>query len=198
MNVVDRAKNILLKPAREWEVIKNEPLTTGVMYNQYVMIMALIPAAAGFIGRSIIGYPSMGVVFKVPFFRGLAHASVYYLLTLVGVYLLARIIDALAPSFGARKDLNGSLKVAVFSMTASCVASIFMIIPALSMLSILGLYSLYLLYGGIKTIKEPPADKLTGYYVITLLITIGMYFIIGVITSVMTLGGGGTGVMRGW
>ncbi|SYZ72405.1 conserved membrane hypothetical protein [Candidatus Zixiibacteriota bacterium] len=197
MNLVERAKNILFTPAKEWEVIKTEPLTTGQMYSQYVMILALIPAIAGFIGQSIVGMSLLGESFRVPLFRGLAHAVVYYIFTLIGVYLLAFIIDALAPSFGAKKDMNGSLKVAVFSMTAAWVASIFNIIPILSILSLLGLYSLYLLYGGMKVVKEPPPEKLAGYYVVTLIVTIIVYVIIGVFAALLTLGSYGHG-MRGW
>jgi hypothetical protein len=199
MNVVERAKNILLTPSKEWEVIKAEPLTTGAMYSQYVVIMALIPAIATFIGQSIFGVSILGEEFRVPIGRGLAHAIVYYIFTLLGVYLLGFIIDALAPTFGAKKDMNGSLKVAVFSMTAVWVFSIFNIFPVLTILSILGLYSLYLLYGGMKTVKEPPADKLVAYYVVTLLATIVVYVIIGIFAAMITLGGySGARFMRGY
>jgi len=196
MNVVERAKNILLAPAKEWEVIKNETISTGDMYSQYVVILALIPAVAGFIGMSLVGVSFFGAGIRVPILSGLSHAIVYYILTLVGVYLLAFVIDALAPSFGAQKDMNASLKVSVFSMTASWVASIFTIIPAMSLLSIVGLYSLYLLYLGMKTIKEPPADKLVPYYVVTLLVTIVVYVVVGVVASAITLQGHGEFITR--
>jgi hypothetical protein len=167
------------------------------MYTGYVMILALIPAVAGFIGQSIVGVSMFGGGgFRVPVFSGLAHAVVYYVLTLVGVYLLALIIDALAPSFGARKDFNGSLKVSVFSMTASWIAAVFTIIPAMTLLSIVGLYSLYLLYVGMKAIKEPPADKLIGYYVVTLVVSIAVYIVVGAVASMAALGGYSAGMMR--
>ncbi len=196
MNIVERAKNILMTPAQEWEVIKNEVLSTGDMYSQYVVILALIPAVARFIGQSLVGVSFFGGGMRVPIFSGLAHAVVYYLLTLVGVYVLAFVIDTLAPSFGAQKNMNASLKVSVFSMTASWLASVFAIIPMLSVLSLVGLYSLYLLYVGMKTIKEPPADKLVAYYVVTLVVTIVVYVVVGAIASAATLGGYGEFVTR--
>ena len=55
MNLVDRAKNILITPKTEWEVIKNEQTTTSDLFTKYVLILALIPVIATFIGQSLIG-----------------------------------------------------------------------------------------------------------------------------------------------
>ena len=56
MNLVDRVKNILLQPSQEWAVIETETTDTKTLYTSYAMILAAIPAVAGFIGGSIIGY----------------------------------------------------------------------------------------------------------------------------------------------
>ena len=47
------------------------------------------------------------------------------MLALVGVYVIALIIDALAPSFGGTKDSLKAFKVAAYSATAAWVAGIF-------------------------------------------------------------------------
>lgn len=190
MDLVNRAKQILFSPATEWDVIRQESLSTADMFGKYVVYLAAIPAIAGFFGRSLIGYSLMGMgVYRTPFFRGLVYGLLSYLLTLAGVYLLAYIIDALAPSFGSQKDMNGSLKVAVFSSTATWVAGVFQIIPALSILSILGLYSFYLLFTGIRAVKQPPADKLIGYFVVTVVVALVIYVLIGIIVGTIALGG---------
>jgi len=190
MNLVERAKNILLAPAKEWEVIKKEQLSTADMFLKYAVILAAIPAIAGFIGQSLIGRSVWGVHFNVPIGNGLFWAILMYVLGLAGLYLLAFVIDVLAPSFGAKKDMNASLKVAIFSYTAAWIAGIFNLIPALSVLAILGsLYSLFLLYLGLKIVKEPPADKLIGYFVVALIVMVVVYFVIGLIVSSIALGG---------
>lgn len=51
MNIVERAKNILISPKTEWEVIKNEQSTVADLFTKYALILALIPAVAGFIGN---------------------------------------------------------------------------------------------------------------------------------------------------
>ncbi len=190
MNLVERAKKILLSPKSEWVVIKSEPATIKELFTQYAMILALIPAIAAFIGYTMIGVSVMGVSFKYPLMNGLLQAVLSYVLGLAGLYIVGFVIDGLAPSFGAAKDLVASMKVAVYSYTAAWVGGILMIIPTLSILSMLfGIYSLYLMYIGLKTVKEPPAEKVTGYFVVSLLVMIVIYFVVGALVAAIAMGG---------
>jgi hypothetical protein len=172
MNLVDRAKKILLQPKQEWPVIDAEPMHVQDIYTQYVMILAAIPALAGFIGMSLIGYGMLGVSYRVPIGMGLAHMIVSYLLSLGMVYLLALLVDAMAPSFGGTKDFIRALKVVAFSCTAAWLAGIFAILPALSILGLLGLYSFYLLYTGLGPLMKVPEDKVIPYIVVIVIAAI--------------------------
>ena len=191
MNLFDRAKNILITPKTEWEVIKNEQTYVSDLFTKYVLILALIPAVAGFIGQSLVGI-SLGPFgsYKMPVERGLLYLILYYAMTVGAVYLLAFIVDALAPSFGSQKDMIASLKVVVFSYTAAWVAGIFQIFPLLGFLGVIGgLYGLYLLYLGLKIVKETPQDKLVGYFIVIIIVTIVVYFVIGMIVTAIAFGG---------
>jgi hypothetical protein len=44
MNLIERAKAILLKPKETWPVIDAEPATVGSIYKDWLIIMAAIPA----------------------------------------------------------------------------------------------------------------------------------------------------------
>ncbi|HQJ47380.1 MAG TPA: Yip1 family protein, partial [Ignavibacteriaceae bacterium] len=175
-------------PKTEWEVIKNEQTTTADLFTKYAMILALIPVVATFIGQSLIGI-SLGPFgsYKVPVTSGLVYAVVYYILSLAGVYVIAFIIDALAPSFGSTKNMDASLKVSVYSYTAVWIAGIFGIIPILGILGILGLYSLYLMYLGLKIVKDTPQDKLIGYLIVVIIVAIIVYFVIGLVVAAIAL-----------
>jgi len=191
MNLFERAKNILITPKTEWEVIKNEQTYVSDLFTKYVLILALIPAVAGFIGQSLVGI-SLGPFgsYKMPVERGLLYLILYYAMTVGAVYLLAFIVDALAPSFGSQKDMLASLKVVVFSYTAAWVAGIFQIFPLLGFLGVIGgLYGLYLLYLGLKIVKETPQDKLVGYFIVIIIVTIVVYFVIGMIVTAIAFGG---------
>ena len=186
MNLVDRAKKILLTPKSEWGVIKTETQTVASLYTQYVMILAAIPAVASFIGFSVVGYSGFGggISYKIPMGAGLANMILGYVMTLGGVYVMALVIDALAPTFAGEKNFIQSLKVAAFFPTASWVMGIFSILPTLAILGILGgLYSLYLLYTGLGPLKNVPEEKSIGYTVVVVIVAIVLMVVISTVAA---------------
>jgi hypothetical protein len=186
VNLVERVKNILLQPKKEWTVIDAEPATTASLYSGYVIPLAAIPAIAGFIGTSILGFGVLGATVRVPIARGLTGAVFQYVAALVGVYVLALIIDALAPNFGGTKSQTQALKLAVYSSTASWIAGIFMLLPGLRALSFLGLYSLVLLYLGLPVLMKSPEDRSMGYILVVIVSAIVIYAVIGAVGSRLT------------
>jgi len=186
MNLVQRAKNILLTPKTEWPVIAAEPQTVQTLYTQYAMILAAIPAVAGFIGMSLIGVSNFAFSYRVPIGSGLAQMVLGYVLGLGAVYVLALIIDALAPQFGGTKDFISALKVSVFASTASWVAGIFMIIPMLGILAVLGsLYGLYLLYTGLSPLMKSPPDRSVPYTVVIIIAAIVLFVVVAALSAIV-------------
>ncbi len=183
MSLVDRVKGILLAPRKEWTAIDAEPATTASIFSSYVVPLAAIPAIAGFIGLSLVGGSVMGVSFRVPIATGITGAVVRYVLSLVAVYVLALIIDALAPTFGGTRSSTQALKVAAYSSTAGWVAGIFMLVPALGVLGLLGLYSLYLLYLGLPVLMKSPQEKSAGYTVVVVVCAIVLFVVVGAIAN---------------
>jgi hypothetical protein len=189
MALVDRVKNILLTPRTEWEVIDAEPTTVADLYKGYVIPLAAIGPIAQAIGSSVFGYtvPFIGS-YRTPVGSAIIGAVVSYVLTLVGVYVLALIIDALAPSFNGTRNQIQALKVAAYSYTASWVAGIFALIPGLRFLMILGVYGLYLLYLGLPVLMKSPKDKALGYTVVVILAAIVLFMVIGMVAGMFVAG----------
>lgn len=184
MNLVDRVKNLLLSPAKEWEVIKGETWTTAELFTKYAIILAAIPAVAGFLGYTFFGLSYGFGTFKLGIGTSLTWAILTYIFSLVGVFVLGFIIDALAPSFGSTKDMVASLKVAVFSSTAGWVAGILNIFPAIGILVVIAsIYGLVLLYMGLERVKSVPKEKMVGYFVVVLIAAILVYVVIGAIVG---------------
>src|ERR1700722_18371912 len=102
--IVQRARNILLKPAETWSVIAEEPASAGGLFTGYAVILAAIPPVASFIGGPVFGHGIFGITYRPPFIGALVGAILQYVLSLVGVYIVALIIDALAPTFGGQKN----------------------------------------------------------------------------------------------
>ena len=189
---VDRAKNILVSPKTEWPRINSEPATIGGIYTSYVLILAAIPAIAGLIGQQVM----MGI-FTPSLNYSIGTAVIGYALSLVAVYVLALIIDVLAPTFGGARDMVKSFKVAAYAYTPIWVLGILNIIPMLGMIAALvGLgYCAYLLYLGLGVVKGVTADKTVGYTVATIVALIVLYFVIAMVVGILVLSLFGAAVM---
>ncbi len=181
--LLDRARNILLTPKTEWPLIAAETDTVRDLYTRYILILAALPAIASFVKMSLIGtgVPIFGVSFRVGIGLGLVQAVVTYALSLVSVYVLALIIDALAPTFGGQKDSVQALKTAAYASTASWVAGIAVVLPWVGALIALAgsIYGAYLLYLGLPNTMRAPTDRATGYTVVVFLIA----FVLGIVIA---------------
>jgi hypothetical protein len=114
-------------------------------------------------------------------------AVAQYVLTLVGVYVIAFIVDALAPSFGGEKNQVQALKLVAYGYTAAWVAGVLNIIPLLGALASLvgGIYSLYTIYLGLPKLMKNPADKTVGYFIVTIVVAVVVYAVIGLVVGMI-------------
>ena len=183
MGIIDRAKNIIISPAKEWDVIALEHPDAGKIITGYVLPLAGAAAVAAFIGYGLIGVDAG--LFKI---AG-TNWGIYYALNVIigaiaGVYICAFVIDALAPSFGSEKNIGRSIQLVAYAYTPAWLGGLLAILPAIALIgSLFGLYGLYLLYMGIPKLKKTPEDKLIGYYVVSLVVIIVVYFVMGLIMS---------------
>ena len=185
MNLIDRVKNILLTPQKEWHVINSEPGNTANITTTYILPLTLIGALAAFIGFGFLG---VGIgVFKIAGVGwGIKMAIGYAFRSILGVFIMAFIIDTLASNFGSEKNFDKSFQVAAYSATAGLVGGIFFIVPALSILALLAsLYGLYLLYLGLPILKKTPADKAVSYFVVVLVVSIIVWVILYYIQNLL-------------
>lgn len=194
--LIARVKAILMTPKTEWPVIAGEPATVADLYKNYIVILAAIPAVAGFIKGSLIGYGMFGIHYRTPIGAGITSAIIAYALALVLVYVMALIVNALAPSFDGQKDPIQALKAVAYAYTASWIAGIGVILPGIGWLIALagGIYSIYLLYLGLSPTMKSPSEKAAGYTAVSIIIAV----VLGWIIALIVAGVAGTGaVMSG-
>jgi len=192
--IVMRIVHILLQPNTEWPVIKQERTELQNLFLKYVVVLAVIPAIAGFIANAFVGTLSAG---RVSVGNAFGAAVVGYVLSLILVFVVSLIADSLAPTFGGRKKRNEAFKLVAYSMTASWVAGAFAFIPVLGwLISLLGgLYALYLFYLGAPVMMRIPEGKTMGYTAATVAAAIVVGFIMGMITVALFGAGGMMGGM---
>lgn len=181
--LVARVKGILLQPKSEWLKIDGEFATTKSLFTRYAMILAAIGPVCSLLGGQLM--PIMGM--KLSIVGAIVVALVSYGMSLLGVFLLGLIINALAPNFGGTANKVQAMKLAVYSWTAAWLAGVFGLIPMLGILAILGLYSFYLLFVGLPILMKVPEDKKVGYFIVTVIAGVVMYFIISAIVGAISM-----------
>jgi hypothetical protein len=195
MSLIDRAKNIILSPKTEWDVIAGESTAPASLITGYVLPLAAAAAVAGFIGSALV-LGMFGGVFGVG--AALIGAIIHVIMAVVSVFVLGFIVDALAPTFGGQKDFPQALKVTAYSYTPGWVFGLLAIIPFLGTLAAIvgGLYGIYLLYLGLPKLMKSPQDKSVPYLIVVIVCAIVLWAVIGML-SMCAVGGGiaGAGLM---
>ena len=192
--LVNRVKNILMTPNTEWDVIAAEPATVQGLYVGYICILAAIGPVAQLIGSQLFASLGFFGIFHLNPIWSLCQAIVNYVLSLASVYVLALVIDALAPSFGGEKNRLQALKVVAYSWTAIWVFSVFALVPPASPLMIIGAYSLYLMYVGLPKLMKAPEDKALAYTVVSIVASAVVYAVIIWVSGLVLLMGSGIGL----
>ena len=184
-----RALSILAKPQHEWNIIAVEQTDPLKLTIQYIAILAAIPAAARFIGLSIIGITTfMGTQVRTGLVFGLVTAIVEYALTITAVHIAAVVVDKLAPTFKSYPPTwIQALKLVAYASTPAWIAGALYVIPALSPLVFLAsLYSIYLFYLGMPPVMKTPEDQVVPYMLVSAVIVIVLIFVAGGVAGVLT------------
>lgn len=183
----DRAIKILKEPKTEWSVIDGETTDTAKLYREYIVPLAAIPAIASIIGLSVVGVsmPFIGT-FRIGIVRAFVSACVTYVLTLVGAYISALVIDKLAPTFESKPSTIQALKLVAYASTPAWIAGVLGVIPALAPIQILaGLYSIYLFYLGLPVLMKTPQAKVIPYMVVAAIVAIVVMFAVSLVSSAL-------------
>ena len=191
MNVIERAKAILLKPAETWPVIDGEPATVASIYKDWLVVMCAIPVVCAFIGFSLIGFSMFGYGGRIPVLWGLERMVTHYLVSLVGAFVLALLVDALAPTFGGTKNQLSALKVVAYGSTAAFLGGLFSLLPSLSFLGLIAAcYSIYLVYLGLPVLMKCPQDKAAAYTAVVIVIGFVAAIVLGALSALVMPGRG--------
>lgn len=206
MSIVDRAKNIILKPADEWNVIASEPASVGGLFTGYAVILAAIPLVSailftGLLGITAGGFGGMGGGMMALGLGAIAGMAVIgYVLSLVVLYLMSLIVNAVSPSFNGKSDMVQSTKLMTYCSTPTWVAGLVSWIPIIGgLISLAAIaYAVYLIYLGLKPVLGVPQEKVAGFTVVIVLIYIVLSLVVsGVLVGILFTTFFGSSMMAG-
>jgi len=178
--MIARVRNLLLAPAREWELIDREEAELRRLTLRYVAPLAAIPTVAIIVALSVVGVYASGDWHRAPILGVLLSAAVFFILSIGAVYVFAYIINWLAPRFGAQRNYRQAFKLSAYSITAAMVAGFLAAWPALQVFALLGAsYSLYLLFLGVPLLMHPPAASAVNYSIVAIFAAMLVAIVVG-------------------
>ena len=187
--LIARVKNILLTPKTEWPVIAAETDTVEGLYKNYILIVAALTPVATFIGLVLFGIhiPFLGTI-HVSFFSALMQMILGYAVSLGMAFVMALIINALAPGFGGSANQVQALKTAAYSYTAVWVVGVLHILPGVGFLVGLlviaaAIYAIYLMYLGLQHTMKSPQDRAGGYTAVVIIIGIVLGWVLAIVVG---------------
>ncbi len=197
--VLTHVVGLFTNPAREFEHIRDEEPTVKETYLSHVLILAAIPAIAGFIGATMIGWKpgasSMSVA-KLTVGSALQIFIAAYCAALAGIYVVGRAVHWMAGTYGI-ENIKEPKCVAFVSYVATpmLLAGVLSLFPSL-WLYMLGLlaaigYSTYLLYTGLPIVLELPSDR--GFFFSSAVLTVVLVVFVGILIATVVLWGFGLG-----
>jgi hypothetical protein len=176
--LIQRVRDILTQPSPTWGIIAAEPASIKSLYLGYVMPLAAIGPVAAAIGTLIFGSTSFTEV--------ILGAVLGYVLSLVMVYVLALLVDVLAPAFGGQRSMIQAFKLVAYANTAGWVAAVLNIVPAISILAIAGaLYGLYLMFLGLPRLMKSPSAKSLPYMIVVAILNFIAALLVGFLVSLV-------------
>jgi hypothetical protein len=191
MSIVQRVKNIIIKPTDEWNVIAAEPATIGRLFTGYAAPLALIQLGSAILFTGLLGISAldmMGLGSGMP--TGLvaiaSSAVVDFILSLVTLFMMGMIVKRVSPSFNGNSDQVQAMKLMTYASTPSWVVALVGWIPFLgALLSFAAIvYVVYLIYLGLHPVLGVPKEKVAGFTVVIVLI----YVVLALVLSGIVVG----------
>jgi len=193
-SLIARVRGLLLTPKEELPKTIAEPGDFKALL-PYVVVLISVGALAQFIAAGIIGeYVAPQVVFGMKVGGGWFRqpvASLVGAILQVGVgigawWFFAFVLNALAPSFGARKDDDAALKVAAWALTPLWVARVTALLGSVPYLGWIGtiasigaiVYSVLIGMWALPLLMGTPESKAPGHVLAAMGITIAVVAVV--------------------
>jgi hypothetical protein len=183
-------------PAQEWEDIRKERCSIGKCYCSHVLFLAAIPAIAGFIGTTQIGWQiGSSEVVKLTVESALMLSIATYVTMLVAVFTIGWMIHWMGKTYGTEQQLPQGIALAAFSATPMFILGLAALYPVLWLDMIIAMpalaYSIYLLYTGLPTMMQVTKEQ--GFLFASAVMGVGLVVLVAVMAATVIMWGFGFG-----
>ena len=185
--LVERAKNMIVKPKLEWGVVAAESPDVGGITVGYALPLIILSAIASMIGYGLVGVPGLG---RAAFSYGIAQGVTGIISGLVGLYIAAGVMKILGPTFDSTDDFGRAFQLVAYSYTPIWVAGVLMIVPPLGAIAAFAglIYSIYLFYIGLTPVMGTPQNRVVAYIVVAAIVMIVVTFVLALVLAPIIFG----------
>lgn len=175
---------LLTHPDRAWESIRQESESVTRLYLGHVLLLALIPALAGFFGTTQVGWQiGDGPVTRLSIDSALSLSVLFYAAMLAGIFILGKFIDFFAATYGAVERTPRGVTMAAYTATPIFLIGVIAVYPNIWVNMLAGLvaisYAVYLLYEGLPILMKIPEDR--GFMFATAVLTVGLVMFVSLL-----------------
>ncbi|MDZ7685075.1 MAG: Yip1 family protein [Gammaproteobacteria bacterium] len=168
---------ILFRPKSEWERIRDHSRSVLGHYLKYIIIIALLPPVAWYIGASQVGWSLGEREIRLTEASALQISVLFYLAILIGIGALGYMVHWMSETYEAHTStLDKGLAVAAYTCTPLFVVSVIGLYPLLWLDILIGCaaagYTVYLLYIGVPIVMEIPEER--GFLFASAMVAVGL------------------------
>lgn len=187
---------LLAHPEEEWKTIHREHCTVTRCYCSHVLLLAALPAIAGYIGTTQVGWQvTAREVHRLTPDSALQIAVLFYITMLVAVFTVGKMIHWMGRTYGSKQSLPQCIALAAYTATPLFLIGIMLLYPLLWLNLLLGLpalgYTVYLLYTGVPVMMGVPKER--GFLFASAVLAVGLVMLVGVLAVTVILWGAGIG-----
>jgi len=194
--VLNHVWGLFSQPKKEWKSIKGERCSIGKCYCSHVLLLAAIPAIAGYIGTTQVGWSFGGFeVHRLTTQSALQIAIITYLTMLVAVFSLGKAIHWMGQTYGSKQTLPQAIALAAYTATPLWLLGFFFLYPVLWINMLIGLpalaYTVYLLYTGVPVMMSVSQER--GFLFASAVLAVGLVMLVAVLGAMAMLWSMGIG-----
>lgn len=186
-------------PEDEWKTIRKERCTVTRCYCSHVLILAAIPALAGYFGTTQVGWdvPGGREVHKLTQQSALQIAILFYFAMLVAVVTVGALIHWMGKTYGSKQPLSQCIVLASYTATPLFLIGVMLLYPLLWLNMLIGLpalaYTVYLLYTGVPVMMGISRER--GFLFASAVLAVGLVMLVGLLVTTVILWDLGVGPM---
>ncbi len=186
-------------PEDEWKTIRKERCSVTRCYCSHVLILAAIPAIAGYIGTTQVGWdvPGGREIHKLTQQSALQISILFYFAMLVAVLSVGAMIHWMGKTYGSKQPLSQCIVLASYTATPLFLIGVMLLYPLLWLNMLIGLpalaYTVYLLYTGVPVMMGVTKER--GFLFASAVLAVGLVMLVALLVTTVILWDLGIGPM---